>query len=76
MIARIIVALGNRRFSFMICCHSYPFKEPGGHRVSAGGSGHALPGPHQTARACVCTSGGSQGKALRQVHTNPFKIQV
>lgn len=46
----------------MIYCYSYPFKEPGGYCISAGGTRHAFPGPHQTARACLCTAGGDQGK--------------
>lgn len=50
--------------TFLICHHSYPFKEPGGHRVSAGRPGDALPGTHQAARARVCAGSGSQGKAI------------
>lgn len=43
---------------------SCPFKEPGGHRLPAGCSGDALPGPHQAAWARVREGGGRQGKAI------------
>lgn len=43
---------------------SHPLEEPGGDRLPAGGSGHALPGPHQAARARVCASGRRQGKEV------------
>jgi len=53
----------------LIYCHSYPFKEPGGDRLPAGGSGDALPGSDQTAGACFCAGGGRQDKVAQRAHT-------
>lgn len=50
----------------MIYCSSYPFKEPGGYCLPAGGSRYALPGSHQTAWTCFCTGGDSQGNVPHQ----------
>lgn len=58
----------------MIYGCSDPFKEPGGHCLFAGGSRDALPGPHQTARARVCSSGGSQGKVFLQAWAELTRI--
>lgn len=53
---------------------SYPLKEPGGHRLPAGRSGDALPGPHQAAWARVCAGGGSQGTSHKKNTTNIFSL--
>lgn len=50
----------------MLCCHSDPLQEPGGHRLPAGGSCDALPGSHQAAGARLCQGGGRQGKVVHQ----------
>lgn len=55
--------------SLLIGYHSYPFKEPGGDCLSAGGAHHALPGSHQAAGARLREGGGCQGNAAHQPHT-------
>lgn len=50
----------------LIYFYSCPFKEPGGYCLSSGGSGDALPGPHQAAWARLRAGGGGQGKVSHQ----------
>lgn len=62
------------RQRFLMYHLSYPLKEPGGHRLPAGRSGDALPGPHQAAWARVCAGGGSQGTSHKKNTTKIFSL--